>query len=407
MSSRWIILLISFVVSLGLMAQNTKTKKFNDFAQGFECFYYIEKDSSLNVLGTKLTGNGKLTDDRVYHKVNDKKWKKVLSIPYEGYGYTIALDNENKLWGWGNNKYGILDDSLNKLVLAPILLNNDEWVDFDISYDRIVAMKDDNSLWIWGGTRPIQYLKPTKVFEKVKCFSLGLGVTFVIKKDGSLWSLGSFYIWENKKLNRYGTGNGNFESIDKPIQVGSELDWAKISCKSHILATKTNGKVYSWGSNQFGQLGIGGKASVGTENEIYFLDKPSLALQTSNNKIIYDLNGNGKEVYLKVKSVYAFLYNSYIEDIQNNLYLCTQFYLGHDYGPNQNELKMTVNAKPRFLGKNFSKNWVKIFSDEPSKGVGLTKNGDLFYWKNIANKEWSVPFATRLRDNKEYFYDFQ
>jgi alpha-tubulin suppressor-like RCC1 family protein len=408
MKSTWITLFISIIVSFGLRSQNLKTKKFIDFAQGFESFYYLGKDSSLNVVGTKLTGNGKISDANVYHKINDKKWKKVLSIPSDGYGYTVALDNKNKLWGWGNNQFGVLDDSLKKLVLKPKLLNNDDWIDFDISFDKIVALKKDKSLWIWGNNKPFQYLNPTKVFENVKDFSLGNTVLFVVKNNNTLWSLGSFYSWEKEKFNYYGTGNGKFESFDIPIQVGNDKDWSKISCKSHILAIKTNGQVYSWGSNEFGQLGIGGEASVDSENEIYFLNKPSSALLTSDNKIIYDLNGNGKEVFFKVKSVFAFEANSYIVDTQNNLYICQEFYLGNDFGPNHDELKKTVNVRPDFLGKNFSKNWVKIFSDDnSSKGVGLTKNGDLFYWKNIADKKWAVPFATRIRDNEKYSNDFQ
>ncbi len=405
MKSSCYLLFFLTILSFGLNGQKSVNKKFIDFAQGFESFYYVEKDSLLYVVGTKLTGNGKLTDNKVYHRINNIKWKKVLSVPNEGFGYTVALDNKNKLWGWGNNQLGILSDTLNKLILKPVLLNNYDWVDFDISSSGIVALKKDKSLWTWGNFWSISNLQPTKLFESIKEFSIGNGVLFVIKEDKSLWSIGSFYIQEKGEINYIGTGNGKVESFEKPTQVGNDLDWSKISCKSHILAIKSNGNVYSWGSNQFGQLGISGKEyGFNSENEIYFLNKPSSNLELrnrNNSKAIYDSNGN---LVYKAKSVFAFFYDSYILDFQNNLYHCREQFLGNDWGPNQNEFKWTVSSRPQFLGRNFCKNWIKIISNEYYKGIGLTKTGDLYYWKDIGDKEWSVPFATRLRDSEQYYY---
>lgn len=382
MKSRYLVFFFSIIVSLLSEAQNLKSKKFIDFSIGYESYYYIEKDSSLNVAGTKLTGNGEHTDNGEYHRLTNKKWKKVLSFPSEEYGFTVALDSKNNLWGWGNNPYGLLDDSLNKLVLKPKLLNEDNWVDFDISYDRIVALKNDNSLWIWGRTRPIQFFKPTKVFENVKSFSLGDGVTFVIKRDRSLWSLGSFFIWENGELNRYGTGNGNFESLDKPIQVGSDLDWSKISSKSHILAIKTNGKVYSWGRNDAGQLGIKGK------EELHFYKKPTVSIEVTNYESIH-VGNHYRKMLQSVKDVFAFYGESYIVDSKNNLYICRG-----SFGDLDSKPVYSVDSWPQYLGKNFNKLWSKIISENISKGAGLTISGDLYFW---ADSNFIIPYANRLK----------
>ncbi|MBK6329944.1 MAG: T9SS type A sorting domain-containing protein [Bacteroidetes bacterium] len=42
-----------------------------------------------------------------------------------------------------------------------------------------------------------------------------------------------------------------------PVQVGSDNDWKSIACGTQTVALKTNGSLWSWGQNQYGQLGDG------------------------------------------------------------------------------------------------------------------------------------------------------
>lgn len=80
----------------------------------------------------------------------------------------------------------------------------------------------------------------------------GYGFTLALADDGTLWTWGS---------NSYGQlGNGTTTASLVPIQIGSANDWltAKASCGGdHSLAIKTDGTLWSWGRNSFGQLGNG------------------------------------------------------------------------------------------------------------------------------------------------------
>jgi alpha-tubulin suppressor-like RCC1 family protein len=70
------------------------------------------------------------------------------------------------------------------------------------------------------------------------------------KTDGTLWSWG---------LNIYGQlGLGNITNRSSPNQVGALTTWLNITAGyAHTLATKTDGTLWSWGYNVYGQLGLG------------------------------------------------------------------------------------------------------------------------------------------------------
>lgn len=71
-----------------------------------------------------------------------------------------------------------------------------------------------------------------------------------IKSDGTLWAWG----W-----NLYGQlGNGSNNDSNIPVQIGSSSNWTKVSAGwGYNLAIKSDGTLWSWGYNANGQLGDG------------------------------------------------------------------------------------------------------------------------------------------------------
>jgi alpha-tubulin suppressor-like RCC1 family protein len=72
-----------------------------------------------------------------------------------------------------------------------------------------------------------------------------------IKTDGTLWTWGENYAGK--------LGLGNTTDRSSPVQVGAGTNWSSIAAGgfNHSLAIKTDGTLWSWGSNNFGQLGQG------------------------------------------------------------------------------------------------------------------------------------------------------
>jgi alpha-tubulin suppressor-like RCC1 family protein len=80
--------------------------------------------------------------------------------------------------------------------------------------------------------------------------ALNGGHSLAIKTDGTLWAWGSNY---------YGQlGLGTTDDATTPMQVGKERGWVRVSAgKLHSFAWKADGSLWGWGNNAEGQLGNG------------------------------------------------------------------------------------------------------------------------------------------------------
>lgn len=80
--------------------------------------------------------------------------------------------------------------------------------------------------------------------------SAGAYHTIAIKTDGTLWGWGQ---------NDYGqVGDGTLINRNNPIQIGTANDWVAVSAGNfHNLALKSNGTLWAWGINTGGQIGDG------------------------------------------------------------------------------------------------------------------------------------------------------
>lgn len=81
-------------------------------------------------------------------------------------------------------------------------------------------------------------------------YACGWNHTIAIKSNGTLWAWGA---------NHYGQlGDGTVTGRSIPAQLGLDTDWKEAATGyGHTLALKTNGTLWSWGYNHHGELGNG------------------------------------------------------------------------------------------------------------------------------------------------------
>lgn len=108
-----------------------------------------------------------------------------------------------------------------------------------------------NSLNLGHGNGRIPRSSPIQVGTGTNWSKVSVGgqTTAAIKTDGTLWTWG----W-----NAYGQLGIAVDTNTRtsPVQVGTGTNWSQVSVgRLHVLALKTDGTLWSWGNNDSGELG--------------------------------------------------------------------------------------------------------------------------------------------------------
>jgi alpha-tubulin suppressor-like RCC1 family protein len=189
-----------------------------------------------------------------------------------GRDHTIAIKPNGTLWAWGYNGNGQLGDGTKVEKTAPVQIGVDSnWKTVSAGSNSSLAIKTDGTLWAWGdnlfgqlgdGTYANVRLVPTRIGtdSNWKLISEGSEFSLAIKTDGTLWAWGD---------NTFGQlGNQAIFAIT-PRQVGVGSNWAAISAGDfHTVAIKTDGTLWAWGFNSYGQLGDATTTSKPTPTKI-------------------------------------------------------------------------------------------------------------------------------------------
>jgi len=88
------------------------------------------------------------------------------------------------------------------------------------------------------------------------------GSTMAIKTDGTLWAWGR---------NNYGQlGQGNTTDYSSPVQIGALTTWQKVANGDGRfgLAIKTDGTLWAWGRNYRGPLGQGDEVNLSSPAQV-------------------------------------------------------------------------------------------------------------------------------------------
>jgi alpha-tubulin suppressor-like RCC1 family protein len=219
----------------------------------------IKQDGSMYSAGQSGSGALGLGLDIDYRAVATRigtefNWNSIAA----GQNFCIALKSDGSLWGWGYGGYGQMGNGTlaNKNIPTRIGAAND-WIKISVGQGHVMALKSNGTLWAWGynlygqlgdGTTanklvPIQIGSNTD-WLKVSCGSYN---SYAIKQNGSLYS------WGSPK----GLGFAGSSNIMSPTLVSA--GWREVDggLQTFALGIKTDGSVWSWGSNPSGNLGDG------------------------------------------------------------------------------------------------------------------------------------------------------
>ncbi|SCU97096.1 LADA_0H04412g1_1 [Lachancea dasiensis] len=222
---------------------------------------------------------------------------KIISFAVGGM-HVLALDQNNKVWSWGTNDSGALgrdtsganiqlkdmdadnssddeDGDLNDQESTPtqvpadsMPLSDHKVVQLAATDNLSAALLDNGDVYAWGTFRCNEGLlgfyqdsiKTQKVPWQVPSFCSSKVVQMAAGKDHILFldEAGVVYAWGNGQqyqLGRKIMERSRLRTLD-PRAFGLDKIKYIASGENHSFALSKDGKLYSWGLNQFGQCGV-------------------------------------------------------------------------------------------------------------------------------------------------------
>jgi alpha-tubulin suppressor-like RCC1 family protein len=185
-------------------------------------------------------------------------WAKVAV----GSDHTLAIKTDGRLWVWGYNQQGELGDNTVTRRSSPVQVvgGGTNWKEISGGNLFSAAIKSDGTLWLWGAnafgqlgdnsrtnrSSPVQILGGGNTWSKV---SINARQSAAIKTDGTLW------LWGDNSYGQLGTNNITHRS--SPVQtVAGGNNWLQVSMGFRsVAAIKTDGTLWTWGNNNNGVLG--------------------------------------------------------------------------------------------------------------------------------------------------------
>jgi alpha-tubulin suppressor-like RCC1 family protein/subtilisin family serine protease len=194
-----------------------------------------------------------------------------------GYGHNLALKSDGTLWSWGRNNWGQLgaNSTANRSAAGPVVGPGGTGclagvVGLACGNGHSAVVRSDGTVWAWGWNgeselgdntttqrnAPVQMTGPggAGYLSNAVAVAAGQCHTVVLRSDGTVWTCGQ---------NTYGQlGDNTTTQRNTPVQVvgpgGS--GWltgivAVAAGEQHTLALRSDGTVWAWGWNTYGELG--------------------------------------------------------------------------------------------------------------------------------------------------------
>ena len=237
---------------------------------------------------------------------------KDIQVVSSGYFHTALLDYNGDLWIWGRNTEGQLGLGNKTNYNEPVQLHHETdgviWEQVSLGGYHSAAIDSNGDLWTWGWNgygqlglgdyelydTPQQVIHPNIDYDpnvKWEQVSVGAESSAAIDSNGDLWT------WGGNNWGQLGLGDHYSDSnYLTPQQVQHDSSWEQVSLNMwHSAAIDSNGDLYTWGQNSVGQLGLGenyGAISYNSPQQVQHDETWTQVSTSYSNTAAIDSNGD-------------------------------------------------------------------------------------------------------------------
>ena len=223
--------------------------------------------NDLGLLGLNTPSNSKYSSPV---QVPGTTWATLAKKDISGTGFSGAIKTDGTLWIWGVNYYGQLglnQSHTGTYKSSPTQIPGTTWSNAAIVDNQSFAIKTDNTLWTWGRNdkgmsgvnSQTKYSSPVQIpgttWARVSAGANNDAVA--TKTDGTLWA------WGNGDYGALGQNNTTERS--SPVQIPGTTwatdEYSIMVCNRSVYSIKTDGTLWVWGENNYGQLGDNSKTN--------------------------------------------------------------------------------------------------------------------------------------------------
>ena len=185
------------------------------------------------------------------------------------YGWeNSSVSGGYEMWAWGRNNNGMLGDNSTVDKSSPVQVGGAVWSAVARGYYGSsvgLGVKSDGTLWVWGTSGEslgqnvspgnASYSSPTQIGSGTDWSTniVAGSCMGAVKTDGSLWTWGSNH---NGKL---GHNQGTAAAKSSPTQIPgtwSTTSGTLTSGYGNMACIRANGELYTWGGNNNKSLGL-------------------------------------------------------------------------------------------------------------------------------------------------------
>ncbi|EKE19448.1 MAG: hypothetical protein ACD_9C00014G0001, partial [uncultured bacterium] len=224
----------------------------------------------------------------------------VVSIAAGSGGHVLALKSNGDVYAWGLNGYGQLGvgDTVTKEIPTKIsTLSNVKAIGTG-QYHSLAVVGDNGDVYAWGyninnqlgNNSSTNSSVPVRVGVEGAWLSGAAAVTGMNYSSLALMNNGTVWSWGSNNVGQLGLGSVGTQVV--PAQISNFTNVKAIrSGTSHVIALTNDGDVYTWGYNNVGQLGDNTTVNKNTPQDINLGGIIGIA---AGNSSLYAMGADGK-----------------------------------------------------------------------------------------------------------------